>query len=66
VFFATPLQQRLLQHRFNTTSVALLQHAYATLSSAAALQHCFCSTVFCNIAFALERQQDLGFLMGRR
>jgi len=54
MFSATALQQRLLQHCFNTTSVALLQHAYATMFSVAALQHCFCSTVFYNIAFALE------------
>jgi predicted thioesterase len=51
---ATPLQQHLLQHRFSTTFVALLQHAYATLSSVATLQHCFCNTMFCNITFALE------------
>jgi hypothetical protein len=53
-FFATPLQQRLLQHHFNTTFAALLQHTCATLSSAAALQHYFYNIVFCNIAFALE------------
>jgi hypothetical protein len=58
VFSATPLQQqlqqRLLQHCFNTTSVALLQHAYATLFSAVTYQQCFYSIVFYNIAFALE------------
>jgi hypothetical protein len=39
---ATPLQQRLLQHRFNTT--------FATSSSVAPLQHCFCNIVFYSIA----------------
>jgi hypothetical protein len=36
------------------------------LSFATTFQHCFCSTVFCNIVFALEWRQGLGFLMGRR
>jgi hypothetical protein len=34
------------------------------LSSAAALQHCFCSTIFCNITFAVEWRRDLGVLTG--
>jgi hypothetical protein len=61
-FSTTPFQQRLLQHYFNTASATLFQHAYATLfqhayatlSFVIAFQHCFCSTIFCNITFALE------------
>jgi hypothetical protein len=53
------LQERFLQHHFsnvfcNTTLVALLQHTCATLSFVTTLQHSFCSTIFCNIDFALE------------
>jgi hypothetical protein len=56
------LEESFLQHHFNvfnnTTSTPLLQHcfntAFATLSFAVALQHHFCSTVVCSIAFALE------------
>jgi hypothetical protein len=55
------LEERFLQHHFSnifyniaSTSATLLQHAYATLASAATLQHCFCSTIFYNITFAVE------------
>jgi len=54
------LEEHFLQHHFSnvfynifSASATLLQHAYATLSSAVALQHCFCSTIFCNITFAV-------------
>jgi hypothetical protein len=65
------LEEHFLQHHFsnvfyNTALTLLLQHAYATLPSATALQHCFCSIVFCNIAFVLEWWRGLRFLMGRR
>jgi hypothetical protein len=36
------------------------------LSFAITLQHCFCSTIFCNITFALEWRWGLRFLMGGR
>jgi len=65
------LEEHFLQHHFNnvfcniaSAFTTLLQHAYATLSSATALQHCFCSTIFYNITFVLERRRGLGFLMG--
>ncbi len=65
-FFATPLQQCLLQHCFNTTLAALLQQTCATLSSVATFQDSLCSTIFCNIVVALEWRRGLGLLMGRR
>jgi hypothetical protein len=42
-FSVTPLQQRLLQHCFNT--------AFITSSSIATLEHDFYNTVFCNTVF---------------
>jgi hypothetical protein len=52
------LEERFLQHHFSnvfaSASATLFQHAYATLSSTTTLQHCFCSTIFCNITFAVE------------
>jgi hypothetical protein len=65
------LEERFLQHHFSnvfcniaSASATLLQHAYVRLSSATALQHCFCSTIFCNITFDVEWRRGLGFLMG--
>jgi hypothetical protein len=55
------LEECFLQHHFSNifcnidfASETLLQHAYATLSSAATLQHCIYSTIFCNITFVVE------------
>jgi hypothetical protein len=55
------LEEHFLQHHFNnvfynitSASATLLQHAYATLSFATTLQHCFYSTIFCNITFVVE------------
>jgi hypothetical protein len=55
------LEESFLQHHFSnvfyniaSASATLLQHAYATLSSATTLQHCFCSTIFCNSTFVVE------------
>jgi hypothetical protein len=45
MFFTTPFQQSLLQHRFNTTSV--------TPSFVALLQHCLCDIIFYSIASTL-------------
>jgi hypothetical protein len=54
-FSSTPLQQRLLQHCYNTVST--------TLFFAASLQHRLCNIVF-NTAFALKWWQGLKFLVG--
>jgi len=57
------LEERFLQHHFSNVFCNIAS-ASATLTSAAALQHCFCSTIFCNITFVVEWRWGLGFLMG--
>ncbi len=47
------LEERFLQHHFSNVFCNIAS-ASATLTSAAALQHCFCSTIFCNITFVVE------------
>jgi len=59
-FSSTPLQQRLLQHCYNTISTTL---SSTTLFFAASLQHRLCNIVF-NTTFALEWWQGLKFLVG--
>jgi hypothetical protein len=57
VFFATQLQQRLLQHHFNTTSTPLLQHCFNT-----PVQHCLLQQHF-NIAFVAPSSATLFLLL---